>query len=79
MEPSFAAIILAVAATASLLAGIWLVRHLTALAAIFEGRADIVASPKPPRATPAAVWAALAVFLLGTGGSMAIWSLAILS
>lgn len=77
MDPALVALVIAYTATAALLAGVWLVLHLTALTAIFAGRADIVASPKPPRAAPAQVHAALTVFLLGTAGSVAAWSLAI--
>ena len=43
-------------------AGIWLLLHLTALARIVEGKADVVASPKRPRASRRAVWFAVAAF-----------------
>lgn len=78
MTPQFVAIVIACTATATLIAGIWLVLHLTALTATFAGRADIVATPRPRRATSVQVYAALAVFLLGTVGSVATWSLAML-
>jgi hypothetical protein len=43
-------------------AGIWLLLHLTALARIVEGHADVVPSPKRPRASRRAVRLALAAF-----------------
>ena len=43
-------------------AGIWLLLHLTALARIVEGHADVVPSPKRPRASRRAVRIALATF-----------------
>ena len=51
---------------ACLVSGIWLLIHLTALTAMFRGKADIVASPRRPRASRAAVTTAVAIF----GGSL---------
>lgn len=76
MTIPLAAIVTGMLATASLGAGIWLLLHLTALTAAFRGNADLVASPKPPQASRAMVYAMLAVFNLGWIGSIAVWSIA---
>ena len=55
----------AVAVVVTLIAGIWLVLHLTALARTVEGNADVVASPKRPRASRRAVRIAAAAFGVG--------------
>ena len=54
--------VFAVSVIATLSAGIWLMLHLTALARAVEGNADVVASPKRPRASRRAVRLALAAF-----------------
>jgi hypothetical protein len=57
--------IFAVSVIVTLAAGIWLLLHLTALARSVDGNADVVASPKRPRASRTAVRLALAAFGLG--------------
>ena len=57
--------VFAVAVILTLAAGIWLLLHLTALARTAEGNADVVPSPKRPRASPRAVRLALAAFGVG--------------
>jgi hypothetical protein len=57
-------------------AGIWLLLHLTALARIVEGKADVVPSPKRPRASPRAVRLAVAAF---GGGLLLIVTMQILA
>jgi hypothetical protein len=54
--------VFAVSVIVTLSAGIWLLLHLTALARTVEGNADVVASPKRPRASRRAVRLALAAF-----------------
>jgi len=54
--------VLAIAIVVTMVAGIWLFLHLTAFARMFAGNADIVASPKQPRASRRAVRIALAAF-----------------
>ena len=54
--------VLAVAIVVTMVAGIWLVLHLTAFARMFAGNADIVPSAKRPRASKGAVRFALAAF-----------------
>ena len=51
-----------VAIVVTMVAGIWLVLHLTAFARMFAGNADIVLSAKRPRASRDAVRFALAAF-----------------
>ena len=69
----FFPLLLAFCGVASLVAGIWLLLHLQALAVLFRGNADIVPSPKAPRASRASIWLALAVFNLGWIASISIW------
>ena len=57
--------VFAVAILVTLAAGIWLLLHLTALARAAQGNADVVASPKRPRASRRAVRLALAAFAGG--------------
>jgi hypothetical protein len=57
--------IFAVSVIVTLAAGIWLLLHLTALARTADGTADIVPSPKRPRASRGAVRLALAAFGVG--------------
>lgn len=61
---------------AALGAGIWLILHLQALASVFSGRADVVPSPKRPRASRRAVWIAFGVFNAGWIASFAIYFIA---
>jgi len=49
----------------TLIAGIWLLLHLTALARAVEGNADVVPSPKRPRASRRAVRFAVVAFGAG--------------
>lgn len=77
MDVSIVAPLLGLLATASMLAGVWLLLHLTALASLLAGVADIVASPRPPYASRAQVIAALAIFNLGWMGALLIWFAAI--
>lgn len=55
-----------------LISGIWLALHLTALAAMFHGKADIVASPRRPRASRGTVAGALAAFWISLAGVLAM-------
>jgi len=48
---------------------IWLLLHLTAFASLFRGHADIVASPKRPKASRAQVMVAIFLFAAGIAGS----------
>ena len=57
--------VFAVSVVVTLAAGIWLLLHLTALARAADGNADVVPSPKRPRASPRAVRLALAAFGAG--------------
>lgn len=67
----------AVTVIATLVAGIWLLLHLTALARTFAGNADVVPSPKRPRASRRAVRLALTVFIVGTIATLTLQILAI--
>jgi hypothetical protein len=69
--------IFAVFTVVCLLAGIWLLLHLTALAALFRGKADVVPSPKPPIARRSLVIAALVLFGAGLAGVLATQVIAI--
>lgn len=66
----------AVAVVATMISGIWLLLHLTALARTFAGRADIVPSPKPPRASRRTVRLVLSTFCGGLLVSVAMQVLA---
>lgn len=68
MSTAFVAALFAVSILTCFGAGIWLMLHLTALAAMFQGKIDIVASPRPPRVSRRAVGVALTVFFIGLGG-----------
>ena len=69
--------LLAVLILACLLSGIWLVLHLTALASRFRGKADVVPSPRPPRASRLATLAVLGVFSASLAGILAMQVIAI--
>ena len=55
-----------------LAAGIWLLLHMTAVASVFRGKADLVPSPKSRRATRKQVFIALALFAVGLVGVLAM-------
>jgi len=57
--------VLAVAIIVTMVAGIWLMLHLTAFARTFAGHADIVPSPRRSRASQRTVWLVLAAFAAG--------------
>ena len=69
--------LLAVMTALCLISGIWLSLHLTALAALFRGKADFVPSPKPPRASRAVLVLALVVFCASLAGVLATQVVAI--
>lgn len=69
--------LLALSAVMSLAAGIWLLLHAQAVAVLFRRHGDLVPGPRRARASPGAVWLALALFNLGWIASIAIWSFAI--
>lgn len=69
--------LLALCAVVALVAGIWLLLHLQAIATILRGHGDIVPAPSKPRASRTAVWIAFALFNLGWIGSVAIWTFTI--
>ena len=66
-----------IAIVVTLVAGIWLLLHLTALARTFAGKVDIVPSPKPARASRRAVRRALVAFGAGLAVTMSIQILAL--
>jgi len=45
--------------------GVWLLLHLTAIASLFSGKADLVPSPRRPRASRRRVLVILLLFVLG--------------
>ena len=55
----------AISVIVTLVAAIWLLLHLTAVARTFAGNADIVPSDKPARASRRAVRLATAAFVIG--------------
>ena len=61
----------AFAVIATLVSGIWLLIHLTAVTRTFAGNADIVPSPEQPRMSPAAVRSVLAAFAVGLMATLA--------
>ena len=69
--------LVAVAVIVTLIAGIWLFLHLTALARTFAGNADIVPSPKPAKASRRTVRVVLAVFALGLLSTLTLQILAL--
>lgn len=64
--------ILAVSALITMISGIWLALHLTALTRTYGCVADVVPSPARPRASRAAVRLAVALFISGTLVSLAV-------
>ncbi|PEQ11422.1 hypothetical protein B2G71_17485 [Novosphingobium sp. PC22D] len=64
-----------ISGTVTLVAGIWLALHLTALADTFRGRADVVPARALPRTSRARVYTALALFNVGWIASIVIWSI----
>lgn len=64
--------ILAVSALITMISGIWLALHLTALTRTYAGVADVVPSPARPRASRAAVRLAVALFISGTLVSLVV-------
>ena len=62
-------------AVVSLAAGMWLLLHLPDVARLFRGEkpGQMVRGPGRRRATPAAVWTALAIFNLGWIACVVIW------
>ena len=68
--------VFAVAIIATMIAGIWLLLHLTAFARTFAGNADIVPSPKPHRASRRTVRLVLAAFCGGLLLTLAVQILA---
>jgi len=69
--------LVAAAVIVTLIAGIWLFLHLTALARTFAGNADIVPSPKPAKASRRKVRVVLAVFALGLLSTLMLQVLAL--
>ena len=57
--------VFAAAVIVTLISGIWLLLHLTAAARAAKGNADVVPSPKAPRASRGAVRLALIAFIGG--------------
>jgi hypothetical protein len=57
--------LLAAAAIVTLVSGIWLLLHLTALARTFAGNADLVPAPSRPRASRRAIRLGLGAFGAG--------------
>lgn len=67
-------LLLALCAITSLVAGIWLLLHLQALAVLFRGQANIVPGPTMPRASRRSLLIALILFNLGWMASIGIWT-----
>lgn len=65
-------VMLGISAVATLVSGIWLALHLTAVTRLFAGHADIVAAPVRPRASRKVVRIWLAVFVIGVATSLAV-------
>lgn len=68
MPPLAIALFFAVFTLVCLGTGIWLSLHLTALAALFNGKADVVASPKRPRVSRSILILVLTGFLVSLAG-----------
>lgn len=58
-------ILFALVIAATLGTGVWLLLHLTAIASLFSGKADLVPSPRRPRASRRRVLVMLLLFVLG--------------
>lgn len=69
----------ALAVIVTLVSGVWLVIHLTAVARFFSGKADIIPSPKRPAAPRSRVMIVLALFLLGLAATIGLQILAMTS
>lgn len=69
--------LVAAAVIVTLVSGIWLFLHLTALARTFAGNADIVPSPKPAKSSRRTVRAVLALFSLGLLSTLTLQVLAL--
>ncbi len=67
----------AIAIFTTLVAGLWLLLHLTAFSRTFAGKADLVPSPKRPRASRRAVKIGLVIFSVGLLATLAMQILAI--
>lgn len=67
--------LIALSATVSLVAGLWLLLHLRDVARVFRGNrpGEMVRGPGRRRATPTAVWVALVVFNAGWIACIVIW------
>lgn len=64
--------LLAISALVTLIAGIWLLLHLTALAKDVAGNADVVPSPARPRASHGKVRLMLVTFVVATLATLVI-------
>lgn len=64
--------LLAIGAVTTLVSGIWLGLHLTAVARTFAGNADLVPAPVPARASARQVHLWLGLFLVGTMISLGV-------
>jgi hypothetical protein len=69
--------VFALAIIVTMVAGIWLLLHLTAFARTFAGNADIVPSPKRNRASRRTVRLVVAAFSLGLVSTLVMQILAI--
>jgi len=72
MPVTFLTSMFAVMVTVCLITGIWLMAHITALIALFNGKADIVASPSTPRVPRATVILMLTGFGLSLAGILVL-------
>jgi hypothetical protein len=66
-------LLLAICAVGALIAGIWLVVHFNAVAALVAGKGDMVASGVPPRVSRRKTILMLIVFNLGWMAAIGIW------
>jgi hypothetical protein len=66
----------AVSVVVTLVAAIWLLLHLAAVARTFAGSADVVPSPKPAKASRQAVRFATATFVVGLISTLTLQVLA---
>ncbi|MEO0061687.1 MAG: hypothetical protein RLZZ08_247 [Pseudomonadota bacterium] len=72
MPPWYFPALIGVSSIMTLVAGIWLTLHLTAVARIFSGHADIVTAPVRPGASQRVVWSWLAAFVVGLAVSLTV-------